>query len=45
MSAYNGRDQAAAYMITDSGLRQIAARRTVEDFVANERFAPDSAAS
>jgi len=45
MSAYNGRDQAAAYMITDSGLRQIAARRTVEDFVANERFAPNSAAS
>ncbi|MCX6373338.1 MAG: diaminopimelate decarboxylase [Actinobacteria bacterium] len=40
MSAYNSRDQAAAYMITDSGLRQIAARRTVEDFVANERFAP-----
>ena len=38
MSAYNGRDQAAAYMITESGLRQIAARRTVKDFVANERF-------
>jgi diaminopimelate decarboxylase len=43
MSAYNGRDQAAAFMITESGLRQIAARRTVEDFVVNERFAPDAA--
>ena len=43
MTAYNGRDQAAAYMITDSGLRQIAARRTVEDFVANERFTPKAA--
>ena len=43
-SACNGRDQAAAYMITDSGLRQIAARRTVEDFVANERYAADVAA-
>jgi diaminopimelate decarboxylase len=31
MSAYNSRDQAAVYMITESGLRQIAARRTVED--------------
>ena len=44
MSAYNGRDQAAAYMVTESGLRQIAARRTVEDFVANERFVKDAAA-
>src|SRR5674476_1335570 len=44
MSAYNGRDQAAAYMVTESGLRQIAARRTVEDFVANERFVEDAAA-
>jgi len=43
MSAYNGRDQAAAYMITDSGLRQIAARRTVQDFVANERFFAEDA--
>jgi len=43
MSAYNGRDEAAAYMVTDSGLRQIAARRTVEDFVVNERFAPNAA--
>jgi D-ornithine/D-lysine decarboxylase len=38
MSAYNGRDEAAAYMVTEAGLRQIAARRTVEDFVAGERF-------
>jgi D-ornithine/D-lysine decarboxylase len=38
MSAYNGRDQAAAYMVTEDGLRQILARRTVEDFVAGERF-------
>ena len=44
MSAYNGRDQAAAYMVTDTGLRQIAARRTVQDFVANERFAADATA-
>jgi diaminopimelate decarboxylase len=41
MSAYNSRDQAAAYMVTEAGLRQIAARRTVEDFVAGERFAPE----
>ena len=40
MSAYNGRDQAAAYMVTEAGLRQIAARRTVEDFVAGEHFVP-----
>jgi len=38
MSAYNGRDQAAAYLITEDGLRQILARRTVEDFVAGEHF-------
>ncbi len=38
MSAYNGRDQAAAYMVTEAGLRQIARRRTVEDFVAGEHF-------
>jgi len=44
MSAYNGRDQAAAYMVTDTGLRQIAARRTVQHFVANERFAADATA-
>jgi len=31
-------------MITDSGLRQIAARRMVQDFVAGERFAADAAA-
>jgi D-ornithine/D-lysine decarboxylase len=41
MSAYNGRDQAAAYMVTEDGLRQILARRTVEDFVAGERFRAD----
>jgi hypothetical protein len=28
-------------MITESGLRQISVRRTVEDFVAGERFMPD----
>jgi diaminopimelate decarboxylase len=44
MSAYNSRDQAAVYMITESGLRQIAARRTVEDFVANEHFTANVAA-
>ncbi len=38
MSAYNGRDQAAAFMIDEDGVREIAARRTVEDFVANEHF-------
>jgi D-ornithine/D-lysine decarboxylase len=38
MSAYNGRDQAGAYLVTDAGLRQIAARRTVEDFVAGEHY-------
>ena len=38
MSAYNGRDQAAAYLIDESGVREIASRRTVEDFVANEHF-------
>ena len=38
MSAYNGRDQAGAYMVTEAGLRQIAARRTVQDFVAGEHF-------
>jgi len=42
MSGYNGRDHAAAYMITESGLWQTAARRTVEDFVAGERFAPNA---
>ena len=30
-------------MITDSGLRQIAARRMVQDFVANERFFAEDA--
>ncbi len=40
MSAYNGRDQAGAYMVTEAGLRQIAKRRTVEDFVAGEHFVP-----
>jgi len=39
MSAYNGRDQAAAYLVDESGVREIASRRTVEDFVANEHFA------
>jgi diaminopimelate decarboxylase len=38
MSAYNGRDQAAAYMVDEEGVRCIAERRTVEDFVACERF-------
>jgi len=41
MSAYNGRDQAAAYMVTEAGLRRIAARRTVKDFVAGEHFVPE----
>jgi D-ornithine/D-lysine decarboxylase len=41
MSAYNGRDQAAAFMVTEAGLRQIAQRRTVEDFVAGEHFRLD----
>jgi D-ornithine/D-lysine decarboxylase len=40
MSAYNGRDQAAAFMVDESGLRCIAARRTVEDFVACEDYHP-----
>ncbi len=40
MSAYNGRPQAAAYMVDESGVRLIAARRTVEDFVGNEHFEP-----
>jgi D-ornithine/D-lysine decarboxylase len=39
MSAYNGRDQAAAFMVDGSEMRCIAERRTVEDFVANEGFA------
>ena len=38
MSAYNGRDQAAAYLIDESGVRRDRPRRTVEDFVANEHF-------
>ena len=38
MSAYNGRDQAAAFMVDEHGVRCIAERRTVADFVANERF-------
>ena len=39
MSAYNGRDQAASYLVDDDGsVRLIAARRTVEDFVAGEGF-------
>ena len=38
MSAYNGRDQAAAYMVDEQGVREIAARRTVADFVAGECF-------
>lgn len=38
MSAYNGRPQAAAYLVDESGVRLIAARRTVQDFVANEGF-------
>ena len=38
MSAYNGRDQAASYLVDDDGVRQIAARRTIEDFVACEAF-------
>jgi diaminopimelate decarboxylase len=42
MSAYNGRDQAAAYMVTEAGLRQIARRRTAEDFVAGEHFVPEA---
>jgi diaminopimelate decarboxylase len=41
MSAYNGRDEAAAYMVTEAGLRQIAARRTVQDFVAGENYRRD----
>jgi diaminopimelate decarboxylase len=45
MSAYNGRDQAAAYMVDESGLRLIAERRTVHDFVRNEHFeGPDETA-
>jgi D-ornithine/D-lysine decarboxylase len=43
MSAYNGRDQAAAYLIDESGVREIATRRTVEDFIANERFGEGAA--
>jgi D-ornithine/D-lysine decarboxylase len=38
MSAYNGRDQAGAYMVDESGIRLIAERRTVRDFVRNEHF-------
>jgi diaminopimelate decarboxylase len=38
MSAYNGRDQAAAFMVDEDGVRRIAERRTVEDFVACEHF-------
>ena len=43
MSAYNGRDQAAAYLIDESGVREIAARRTVQDFVDNEHFGEGAA--
>jgi D-ornithine/D-lysine decarboxylase len=42
MSAYNGRPQAAAYMVDERGLNVIAARRTVEDFVANEHFVSET---
>ena len=45
MSAYNGRDQAAAYLIDVSGVREIAARRTVEDFVTNEHFGGGAASA
>ena len=45
MSAYNGRDQAAAYMVDESGLRLIAERRTVQDFVRNEHFGEEGAAA
>ena len=38
MSAYNGRDQAAAYLVDETGVRLIAERRSVLDFVANEHF-------
>ena len=38
MSAYNGRDQAASYLVEEDGVRPIAARRTVEDFVECEAF-------
>ena len=38
MSAYNGRDQAAAFMVDEDGVREIAERRTVIDFVSCERF-------
>ena len=38
MSAYNGRDQAAAYMVDEGGVRLIAERRTVHDFVRIEHF-------
>ena len=38
MSAYNGRDQAAAYLVDDTGVQLIAERRNVIDFVANEHY-------
>ena len=38
MSAYNGRDQAASYLVEEDGVRPIAARRTVADFVECEAF-------
>jgi diaminopimelate decarboxylase len=38
MSAYNGRDQAAAYLADGSVIHEIMRRRTVEDFMADEHF-------
>ena len=43
ISAGNGRDQAAAYMIDEDGSREIAARRAVADFVATSTSASSSA--
>jgi D-ornithine/D-lysine decarboxylase len=38
MSAYNGRDQAAAYLIDNRVVHEIARRRTAEDFMNNDHF-------
>src|SRR5665647_3546828 len=43
MSAYNGRDQPAAYMIDEDGIREIAVPRTVADLVATSTSASSRA--